>query len=184
MYQKFFFNVLFVIISIFVYCQNQKSEKFFQFDYTNFHSVSSYLLTQDGYIEIQKSTNGFGTELNTFHGFFITKKIALTLGIGLDWQINRSHLTNLVIFNLRWFLNSFGYNSPYVFIEKGENIPWNSKIISGGRGKLGLGYTLESQNEDLLYFFEIYKKTKYSDFKSEDYTYTSDSFGISFGIMF
>ncbi|MCB9201822.1 MAG: hypothetical protein H6604_02070 [Flavobacteriales bacterium] len=180
---------LFLIFSIiFTFYSKAQNDNFFQFEYVNYNSFSVNLASESSFHLGENEESSFDLDINSLHGVFFTKYTSLSAGLGVNWHINKTHLTNYWLADFRWFLKSFGYESPYIFLQLGRNINWNSNFPEGGVARFGVGYTFESLTGDFLWYLQIFKDSKestlYNDETMEYGSYFIESFGASVGITF
>jgi len=159
----------------------------------SYMNMSSFSLTKNtesyfnSYTENnQKETNGASFEINTIHGIKLFEFIALSGGISIDWNINKTFLSNPFIVDLRVFSNKSNKPCFFAYIQTGKNIKWSDSFDGNGTtSKLGIGFIFVENNKTLLYI-DAFKKSKQiqtSEFQHKGY-YNTDGFGLSLGIIF
>ncbi|WP_424494950.1 hypothetical protein [Salinimicrobium sp. GXAS 041] len=182
--QKLNFKILF-ISAIFCFpflMQAQDHKKI----YTSTNILEIYKNTEESLIHHENQLNtGWGFELNSLHGIFILKKFVLSAGIGVNFNIDEEYKSLPAILEIRFNLNDYGFNSPFVLLNTGKNLEIGS-FLPGQTAKLGLGYNFES-DYNFQYTIEVFKKSKTyytSEVQDVNYNYPADGYGISVGITF
>lgn len=182
--QKLNFRILLVFLIFFfpLLLQAQGHKKV----YSSTNILEIYKNTEESLIHYQNELNsGWGFELNSLHGIFILKKFVLSAGIGVNFNIDEEYKSVPAIIEIRFNLNDYGFNSPFVLLNTGKNIEIGS-FLPGQTAKLGLGYNFES-DYNFQYTIEAFKKSKTyytSEVRKVDYNYPADGYGISVGITF
>ncbi|OAB79578.1 hypothetical protein ULVI_02160 [Cochleicola gelatinilyticus] len=175
-----------LVISFSAFSQDSERSNFFKENYTSTTTlgiVGNYdgRFSNEGESKIQK---GLAVEVNTLHGLFFFNYVSVSVGLGIDWNIDRTFWTLPVLADLRVYFNEHGNdNSPFVFLQMGKNIQINNVFKEGRPVKLGVGITLE-ESERLQYILEMHKKFKEVVFIGERGFYNVTGFGVSFGIKF
>ena len=161
---------------------------FFQFDYINYNTFSLGFASESSFHLGENEESSFDLDINSLHGIFFTKYTSLSAGLGINWHINKTHLTNYWLADFRWFLKSYGYESPYIFFQLGRNINWNSSFPKGGVVRLGMGYTFELASGDSLWYLQIFRESKtstlHNDLISQYGEYSVLALGFSVGAIF
>lgn len=175
--------LLFLIMICFpLLIQAQDHTKF----YTSTNILEIYKNTEESLIHYENELNtGWGFELNSLHGLFILKKFVLSAGIGVNFNIDEEYKALPAILEIRFNLNDYGINSPFVLLNTGKNIEIGG-FLPGQTAKLGLGYNFES-DYNFQYTIEAFKKSKSyyaSEVQDVNYDYPADGYGISVGITF
>lgn len=125
-------------------------------------------------------------DLNTIHGAKFFGHVSASAGLCLDWNINKSFLSAPIIFDLRVFSSKNTNNSLFAYLQTGQNIKWSNNFNGNGTSsKLGLG-AIFSYNENISYYFDIFKKSKQIDLENYKYkgNYNISGYGISLGVIF
>lgn len=177
-------NFKFLLISFlffqFFNVYSQKAESL----YTNTNILEVYANSKESLVHIENDLNtGWGFEINSLHGIFILKKLVLSAGVGINFNINEDYKSLPVIAEARFNFNDFGINSPFILLNTGRNIKIGS-FLPGQTAKLGFGYNFESDS-NFQYTIEFLKKSKTyytNEIPSIDYDYRADGYGISIGI--
>lgn len=186
---KKYFILIYIISSTFVYSQDK--ERKFKIEYLNMTSLSVTKNTESYFSDFSSSesrdTNkGFGLDINTIHGAKFFGVVALSAGMGVDWNINKTFLSTPIIFDLRLFTREVNKNCLYGYLQTGKNIKWTDSFDGNGTSsKLGLGIIV-SDEDDITYFVDIYKKSKQieiADSLNKGF-YNISGFGISIGVVF
>ncbi|WP_394758601.1 hypothetical protein [Flavobacterium sp.] len=181
------FLTLSLLFTSFLYSQNKKSK----IEYINMTSLSITKNTESyfsnfGSKDSKETKNGFGLDINTIHGAKFFDHIALSAGISLDWNINRTFLSTPLIFDLRAFSGSNAENIFFVYLQTGKNLKWSDSFNGNGTSsKFGAGVILE-HDEDISYYVDIYKKSKqiYLQNNLNNENYNINGYGISLGVIF
>lgn len=177
---KYFFFVLLILQFKIVLAQEEIP--FFPLKYTNANLISLNKGYESRFSnDTLSAEKGFGFEITSLHGLFITRTLAISVGTGLDWNINKTHLTNPILGDIRWYLKTFGERSPYVFLNVGKNIHWGNNFSRGTSAKIGIGLTFEITSDKIQGVVEVFRKTKTTEFNNA-LTYDVESFGISIGM--
>lgn len=185
--KKFFLLFLF-FSSIFMYCQDNKKK--FRIEYINMTSLSITKNTESYFSNYSKDSiktfDGLGFDLNTIHGVKFFGHVSLSVGISLDWNVNKSFVSTPVIYDFRVFSSKTTNNSLFAYLQTGQNIKWSNNFNGNGTSsKLGLG-AIFSYNENISYYFDIYKKSKQIELENykEKGNYNISGYGISLGVIF
>jgi len=179
--------IIFLLFTSFLYSQNKKSK----IEYINMTSLSITKNTESYFSNFSntdgKQTNkGFSFDINTIHGLKFFNHIALSGGIALDWNINKTFLSTPFIVDLRAFVSSNPKNGPFCYLQTGKNIKWSDSFNGNGTSsKLGIGIFFD-YDENIAYYLDIYKKSKEIDLQNNSNTgdYNISGYGISLGIQF
>lgn len=127
---------------------------------------------------------GLAIGINSLHGVFLFEYISLSVGLGVDLNVNRTFWSIPILGDLRIYFNEHGSdNSPFVFLQMGKNIRIGNVFVEGRPVKIGTGMTL-NEDEKVQYVLEIFKKFKEASFIDEKGYYEVTGFGASFGIKF
>ncbi|MCF6182515.1 hypothetical protein [Lutibacter sp.] len=180
---KYFFNLLFfVLFSGLAFSQQNKQHKH-KITYTNTNNFELFGNSESDFSG-SKSTvynKGFGFELNSFNGFYITRKLVFSVGVGIVYSVNESYKALPIVAQLKWYLNDYHLNGPFILLNTGRNLRIG-KFRGGGSAKLGIGYVLES-DYDFKYVIGVYTKGKeYILNNQTNFNYNTLSVGISIGI--
>lgn len=133
-----------------------------------------------------KTFNGNSFDINTIHGAKFFGHVAISVGISLDYNINKTFFSTPIIFDLRVFLSKKSDNNLFVYLQTGKNIKWSSSFNGNGTSsKLGVG-AIFKYDENLAYFFDIHKKSKQIELTqfSDNGFYNINGYGISLGLIF
>jgi hypothetical protein len=184
---KKIFMLFLLNISVFVYSQENKKHKV---EYINMSSLSVAKNTESYFSNFSrdsiKSFDGIGFDINTIHGAKFFGHFSISVGMGLDWNINKTFLSTPLIVDLRVFSSKNSDNSLFAFLQTGQNIKWSNSFNGNGTAsKLGVG-AIFSQDENISYFLDIYKKSKQIELidSKDKGNYNISGFGISLGIIF
>ncbi len=185
---KKFFLLFLLFSSIFMYCQD--NERKFTIEYLNMSSLSITKNTESYFTNYSKDSiktfDGLAFDLNTIHGAKFFRHVSVSVGLCLDWNINKSFLSAPIIFDLRVFSSKNTNNSLFAYLQTGQNIKWSNNFNGNGTtSKLGLG-AIFSYNENISYYFDIFKKSKQIDLENYKYkgNYNISGYGISLGVIF
>lgn len=185
---KNIFMLFLLFISVFVYSQDKK--KRFKIEYLNMSSLSITKNTESYFSNFSKDSiktlDGIGFDINTIHGAKFFGHVAISAGLGIDWNINKTFLSTPLIFDLRVFSSKNSDNSLFAYLQTGQNIKWSNSFNGNGTSsKIGVGAIL-NYDEDISYFFDIYKKSKQIDLVNfkDNGNYNISGFGISLGVIF
>ena len=185
---KKIFILFLLIISVFVYSQDNK--KRFRIEYINMSSLSITKNTESYFSNFSKDSiktfDGIGLDINTIHGAKFFGHVSISAGLSIDWNINKSFLSTPIIFDLRVFSSKNSDNSLFAYLQTGQNIKWSNSFNGNGTSsKIGVG-AIFNYDEDISYFFDIYKKSKQIDLVNfkEKGNYNISGFGISLGVIF
>lgn len=178
------FFMLFLIINGLL--GNAQSKKF-RIDYVNMTSFSIVKNSESYFSKDSiKTINGIGFDINTIHGAKFFGHVALSAGISIDWNINKSFLSTPFIVDVRVFSSKDSDNSLFAYLQTGQNIKWSSSFDGNGTtSKLGVGAIFKYDN-DLSLFVDLFKKSKVielADMRDRG-NYHADGFGISIGVIF
>lgn len=124
---------------------------------------------------------GFGVEINTFHGIFLFRTLAISLGAGITFNVNDDFKALPIVGDVKWYLSEYGENSPYVLLNVGKNL--RIKSFEGGQtAKFGIGYAFEKY-DGFQYAMEFFIKSREFILDQEtNYNYRVSSLGIALGI--
>lgn len=181
------FTLLFLLFNFaFGYSQSQK----FKIDYINMSSLSITKNTESYFSNYSKDSiktfDGLSFDLNTIHGIKFFGHVALSVGMSLDWNINKSFLSTPYIVDLRVFSSKNSDNSLFAYLQTGQNIKWSDSFNGNGTSsKLGVG-AIFKYDENLSLFIDLYKKSKeiHIEKLKENGYYNISGFGISLGAIF
>lgn len=181
--------VLFILInSLFSYCQNNKKKN--KIEYINMTSFSTLKNTESYFSNFSKDSiktfDGIAFDINTIHGVKFFGFVSISAGISVDWNINKTFLSTPLIFDIRFFSNKKSDNSLFAYLQTGQNIKWSSSFNGNGTtSKLGVG-AIFKYDENISYFFDIFKKSKQIDLVNfkENGNYNINGIGISLGVIF
>ena len=180
--------ILFLLFcSVFIYSQDNKKNKV---EYVNMSSLSITKNTESYFSNFSKDSiktfDGIGFDINTIHGAKFFGHVSVSAGISLDWNINKTFLSTPLIFDLRLFSSKNSDNSLFAYLQTGQNIKWSNSFNGNGTtSKLGVG-AIFNLDENISYYFDIYKKSKQIDIEKykEKGNYNISGFGISLGVIF
>lgn len=172
---------------IFVFSQEKNKKKI---EYINMSSFSILKNSESYYTNYSKDSlrtiNGMGVDINTIHGVKLFGHISLSIGMSLDWNINKTFLSTPILYDVRFFSSKNLDNCFFAFLQTGQNIKWSSSFNGNGTtSKLGVGVIFKD-SDSISYFVNIFKKSKQIElmnFKENGY-YNSNGFGLSLGIIF
>lgn len=179
-----FSSLLFFLYTAIVFSQQdgQRNHKH-RITYTNTNNFELFGNSESDFSG-SKSTvynKGFGFELNSFNGLYITRKLAFSVGVGIVYSVNESYKALPIVAQLKWYLNDYHLNGPFILLNTGRNLRIG-KFRGGGSAKLGIGYLLES-DYDFKYVIGVYTKGKeYILNNQTNFNYNTLSVGISIGI--
>lgn len=172
--------ILLLTYSGLVHCQESRKS------YSSTNILEVFINTDESIIHHENQLNtGWGFEFNSLHGFFILKKILLSAGIGINFNIDEELKSLPAVLELKYNFSNYGLNSPYILLNTGKNLDIGS-FLPGQTAKLGFGYNFESDS-NFQYTIEMFKKSKTyytSEISDVDYNYPADGYGISMGITF
>jgi len=181
---KYFFNLLFFLLYtglIFSQQNNQRKHKH-RITYTNTNNLELFSNTESQFSTQKKVYNkGFGFELNSFNGLYLTRKLAFSIGVGIVYSVDASYKALPVVAQVKWYLNDYHLDGPFVLLNTGLNLRLG-KFREGGSAKLGVGYVFDS-DYDFKYVIGVFTKGKDYILNNQTYyDYTTLSVGISIGI--
>lgn len=185
---KNIFILFLLLIGVSTY--SQKEKKKFSVEYLNMTSLSITKNTESYYSNFSKdsvkTTKGLGFDLNTIHGVRFFNYVCISVGVSVDWNINKTFLSTPVIYDIRVFSSKSDENSLFFYLQTGQNIKWSNSFNGGGTSsKLGIGAVF-NYDENISYYFDIYKKSKQVEIEKykEKGNYNANGFGISLGVIF
>ena len=153
--------------------------------YSSTNILEIYKNTEESLIHYENQLNtGWGFELNSLHGLFILKKFVLSVGVGVNFNIDEEYKSIPAILEIRYHLNDYGFNSPFVLLNTGKNIEIGS--FSRPDCQIRIRYNFVS-DYDFQYTIDAFKKSKTyytSEVQDVNYNYSADGYGISVGITF
>jgi hypothetical protein len=181
------FLILSLLSTSFIYSQSKKNK----IEYINMTSISITKNTESyfsnfGSKDSKETNKGLGFDMNTIHGAKFFNHVALSAGISLDWNINKTFLSTPLIFDLRAFSGSNTENTFFVYLQTGKNLKWSDSFNGNGTSsKFGAGVILD-YDENISYYVDIYKKSKqiYLQNNLNNENYNISGYGISLGIIF
>jgi len=155
--------------------------------YLNMTSLSTYKNTESYFLSDEvRRTDGLGFELSSIHGARFFGFVALSAGISLDYNINKTFVSNPIIFDLRFFSKRGTDGTLFAYFQTGPNLKWSNNIeTNGNSSKFGAGAFFDF-DEHVSYFVDVFRKTKSLNLKesvSND-TYNVVGYGISIGVKF
>lgn len=161
-------------------CQAQ-SKTTRQSIYTNTNTLEFFTNKESGFSNEPIDVNtGFGFELNSFHGIFLFRTLAVSVGFGAAFNVNEDFKGLPVMGDLKWYFSEYGEDSVYILLNAGRNIKVGS-FLPGQSSKLGIGYAAE---EGLIVEFFL-KSKEYETFRNNSYSiYSVLGIGLSAGIKF
>ena len=183
-------NLYLLFLLFFIFGHSQSSEKSSTFEYVNFSSVSITKNTESYFSKKSKEefnrNNSFTLSINTIHGIKFFGIVALSTGISVDWNINKTFLSTPIIYDIRFFSNRNKGENLFFYLQTGQNLKLiNPTIGNGFSAKLGIGAIFDV-SKNVSYFVDIHKKSKeiqLETFETNGY-YRSNGFGISIGVIF
>ncbi|MEO8934841.1 MAG: hypothetical protein ABI295_11100 [Xanthomarina sp.] len=142
--------------------------------YTSTNTFEIFTNKESGFSNEPVYVNrGFGFELNSFHGIFLFRSLAISIGVGIAFNVNEDFKGLPVVGDVKWYFSEYGEDSAYILINAGRNIEIGS-FLPGQSSKLGIGYAAE---EGLV--VELFIKSK--AYESSSY-YGVLGIGLSIGI--
>ncbi|NBW37188.1 MAG: hypothetical protein EBR30_19635 [Cytophagia bacterium] len=130
------------------------------------------------------SDGGYGLEFNAMHGLFLTKRIVLSVGTGLNFNFNPVFQSVPLIAELKLFFREYAYKDGlYILLNIGKHLEIGG-LDGGQTAKLGAGYVIKTYlNFDVC--LELFAKSKtFTDYLRYQDSYNVDSFGFGVGIKF
>lgn len=130
------------------------------------------------------SGEGYGFELNSMHGLFLTKRIVLSIGTGLNYNFSLDFQSVPLIAQLKLFYREYAHKSgPYILLNTGKHLEIG-RLDGGQTAKLGAGYVIKTYlNFDVC--LELFAKSKtFTDYSKYQNSYNVDSYGFGVGIKF
>lgn len=171
-----------------MYSQDKRKKN--KVEYVNMTSVSITKNTESYYSNFSKDSirtfDGIGFDINTIHGLKFFNHVSISAGFSIDWNINKTFLSAPLIFDLRVFSSKNSDHSLFAYLQTGQNIKWSNSFNGNGTtSKIGVG-AIFNYDENISYFFDIYKKSKQIDLSNfkEKGNYNISGFGISLGVIF
>lgn len=176
--------ILFLIINgLFGNAQSKK----FRIDYVNMTSFSIAKNAESYFLQDSiRATNGLGFDINTIHGAKFFGHVAISGGISIDWNINKTFLSTPYIVDVRVFSSKDADNSLFAYLQTGKNIKWSSSFDGNGTtSKLGVG-AIFKYDTDISLFVDLFKKSKVIELEDmrDRGNYHANGFGISVGVIF
>jgi len=172
-----------------VFVHSQKPDKRQVIEYANMSSLSISSNYENYYSRTyteKKNGTSVGFDLNTIHGIKFFERVSASVGISVDWNINKTFLSTPYIIDFRIFSSRSNQEGFFAYIQTGKNIKWSSSFDGNGTtSKLGIGVIIK-QNENTCFYVDVFKKSKQietEDFKQNGY-YNVSSFGLSLGLTF
>jgi hypothetical protein len=152
--------------------------------YTSSNVIELYTNRESGYSNEETAINtGFGFEIISFQGVMLFKRLAISVGVGISFNVNEDFKSLPVVGDLKFYLNPYGLNSLYVLLNAGRNINVDS-FLPGGTAKFGIGYTFESDFK-FSYVIEAFVKSREYIINTEtNYNYQVTGLGLALGIKF
>lgn len=180
---RVFVFVLFFCCSSILIAQNEMSEKH-KIVYTNSNNLELIFNKEKVYSnEPVISNKGLELEINSFHGFYLLKRLSLSAGVGLAYHVSEDVLAIPIVGEFKLHMNPHEYDGPFVSLNTGRNLKVGS-FKAGSSSKLALGFIIDD-NDDYRYVISIFLKSKeYTLDTSTNYNLQTDSMGISLGILF
>ena len=154
--------ILFLLFVFFV--SNSQERKKFTIRYINMTSFSIAKNTESYFSNFSKdsirSPKGFGFDLNSIHGVRFFGIIAISAGIGIDWNVDKTFLSTPYIIDVRLFSNKSIDNCLFLYLQTGKNIKWSNSFDGNGTSsKIGLG-GIFSYDDDISLFVDVFRKSK------------------------
>lgn len=159
-------------------------------EYINMTSLSIVKNTESYFTKYStdenRSNKGCSFDLNTIHGVRFFDHVAISGGMSLDWNIDKTFFSTPWILDLRVFSSEKSGNRLFAYLQGGKNIEWSDSFNSAGHtSKIGVGI-ISKYDDDISYYIDILKKSK--EIKIEDSKekgfYRTRGFGISIGVIF
>ena len=126
---------------------------------------------------------GFGIEINSFHGVYLTRNFSLSIGFGITFNVNESFKALPVVAQLKYHFYSYSKEGPFMLLNTGTNINIGS-FTRGQSSKFGLGYVLDSDKQYNFVIGAFAKSKTYLLNKQTNFNYQTESYGLSVGIQF
>lgn len=178
-----FISLMFLLYSGLIFSQQEGKHKHV-ISYTNTNNLEIFTNNESTFSG-QKTVykKGYGFELNSFHGVYVFRTLAFSIGAGIVFSGDKAFKALPVVAQLTWYLNEYRYDGPFILLNTGKNLRIG-KFRGGSSAKLGLGYVYEGDN-DFRYVIGIFVKGKaYILDKQTNFNYQTLSTGISVGIQF
>ena len=183
---KKIFILFLLLLSIVIYSQSTTKN----IEYINMTSFSISKNTESKFSNFRrdsvKTFNGLALDVNTIHGAKLFGYVAISAGLSVDWNINKTFLSTPVFADLRIFSSRNIENCLFFYLQTGQNIKFTKNSDGNGTSsRLGVGYIFDSYG-NTSYYCDFYKKSKqiYLRDKEEFGYYDINGYGISFGIIF
>lgn len=117
---KSIFVLSLLFSSLLMYSQEKKRK----IEYINMSSLSITKNTESYFSNFSKDSiktfDGLGFDINTIHGAKFFGHIAISAGVSIDWNINKSFLSTPLIFDLRFFSKKDTDNSLFAYLQTGQ----------------------------------------------------------------
>lgn len=182
--------IVFVFIIFPLFANSQDKPKRPVAEYLNMTSFSMTKNTESYFTDYRsdevRAKDGLAFDLNTIHGVKFFGYVALSAGFAVDWNINKTFLSTPLIVDFRVFTSRTSENPLFFYLQTGPNIRCSESIGSNGStSKGGVGMVFE-YDENISYYFDIFKKSKVILIEdgSHDGNYNATGYGISLGIQF
>ncbi len=74
--------------------------------YTNTNNLEVFINNESQFSGGQKTVynKGFGFELNSFHGIYIFRKLAFSVGAGIVFSVDKAFKALPIVAQLKWYL--------------------------------------------------------------------------------
>ncbi len=172
--------IIFIMFLLPVYSQHKKHG----IVYTNTTVLELVLNKKSRYLNEQADSHkGGGISVTSLHGFFILKKISVSVGLEISFSLNEYYRSLPFIGEFRFYFYNYGVKGVYLLLNTGKNLEISS--FKGGKtAKFGLGYVFEGES-NFLYVVEFYNISKqFLGYNMDNKNYSIDGLGVSFGIKF
>ncbi len=157
----------------------------FKIVYANETNLEVFIHQRSGFSNEPNNQQGtgFALELNSLHGVYFFKQIALMAGPGITFNFNEDFQSLPFVGQIKFHLFSYERAGPFVLLNAGRNIR-AGKFLPGASAKLGLGYIFDGNN-NVRYSIGFFRKSKEFTINTEtNFNYQTESLGLSVGIHF
>lgn len=184
---KHFFIAFLLLQSAIGLTQNQSKRS--RLEYLNTSSLSVYNNYENYYNQIQtqrRNAPTIGLDISTIQGVKIYEIVAVSAGMSLDWNINKTFLSTPCFIDFRAFSNRSKQDGLYVYFQTGRNIKWSNSFDGNGTtAKIGAGLVI-NQSEKKRIYIDIFRKSKQIETEEFDAkgSYNISSIGLSIGFGF
>lgn len=159
-------------------------------EYLNMTSFSMTKNTESYFTDYRsdevRAKDGLAFDLNTIHGAKFFGYVALSAGFSVDWNINKTFLSTPLIVDVRVFTSRTSENPLFFYLQTGPNIRWSDSMGSDGTTSKGGVGMIFKYDENVSYYFDIFKKSKAISLedKTHDGNYNATGYGLSLGLQF